>query len=239
MKSKHSFKRALVTGSNKGLGKALVDLLQEKGIEVIHTERIELTGSRQKLLEIITEKKPDLVINNAGFGLYGNTVDLGIQEQLDMIEVNVKALVEISIHTAKTLLKAGKTGTVLNVSSAAAYVHSPMANVYHSTKAFVKSFSLGMDAELREQGIRVLCSCPGQFKSHFQERASKGLYRKVDLKSMSLQYAAKQVWHQIESGKRISLFNWFYKFLIGLTKILPDFIVEKTQKAEIGSRISH
>ncbi len=243
MKSKPSFKCALVTGATGGLGAALVKLLKEKGIEVITTGRtdstlpIDLRGSRQKLLELITEKKPDLVINNAGFGLYGNTVDLEIQDQLDMIEVNVKALVEISIHAAKTMVDAGQKGTILNISSAAGYIHSPLFNVYHSTKAFVRYFSLGLNAELRDTGIKVLCSCPGQIETKFRPRAAKGYPQKPDSRTMTAEVAAKHIWKQIETGKKIDLFDWRYKLLILITRVVPDFVIERIEKKQISERV--
>ncbi len=244
MKSKPSFKCALVTGATTGLGAALVKLLKEKGIEIITTDRtdsalpIDLRGSRQKLLELITEKKPDLVINNAGFGFLGNSIDLGIQEQLDMIEVNDKALVEISIHAAKTMVKAGQKGTILNVSSVSAYLYSPMFNVYHATKAFVKSFSLGFNAELRNQGIKVLCTCPGRFDSKFAFRATKGAQKKTELGAMSTEFVANTIWKQIESGKRIWLFDWRYKLLVVFSKLIPDVIVERIEKKMWTKRLT-
>ncbi len=75
---------ALVTGATSGLGEALAHFLSQKGIEVLTTGRtspthpIDLSENRQQLLELISAKTPDLIINNAGFGLYGNTIDLSI-----------------------------------------------------------------------------------------------------------------------------------------------------------------
>jgi len=243
MKSKHSFNCALVTGATGGLGAEIVKRLKEEGIEVITTGRtseslpIDLRASRNKLLELISEKKPDLVINNAGFGLYGETINLSTEEQLAMIEVNVKALVEISIHAAKVMLKANQEGTILNISSAAAYLHSPLFNVYHATKAFVKSFSLGLYAELREKNIHVLCACPGQIETSFRSRASKNYPQKKDHRTMSAKVAADHIWNQIKSGKRITLFDWRYKLLIGMSFLLPDAVVNYFLKSSLKKRI--
>lgn len=238
-------KCALVTGSTYGLGKTLADFLESKGIKVIRTGRtsptlpVDLAGDRQKLLEIISTECPDLIVNNAGFGLYGATIDIDIQEQLNMIEVNVKALVEISIHSAKTLIAAGKKGIILNISSGAAYLPFPFFNVYSSTKLFVKQFSLALDAELRDQGIRVLCACPGYIVTHFRKRASKGFSQfNKDVNTMSPEDAVMHIWNQIQNQKRVNLFDWRTKLLIGISRLIPRVLREKILKAQIKLRIS-
>lgn len=235
-------KCALVTGSTYGLGKALADFLEEKGIKVIRTGRtspslpVDLAGDRKKLLEIISTECPDLIVNNAGFGLYGDTIDLSIEEQLEMIEVNLKALVEISIHSAKTLVGARKKGTILNISSAAAYFPFPLFNIYSSTKAFVKHFSLSLDAELRDRGVKVLCACPGQIATKFRKRAAKGSPQKSDWRTMSEEDAVKQLWKQIQKGKKITLFDWRTKLLIWVSRLIPSTLLEKVLKNQIKSR---
>jgi len=239
-------KCALVTGSTYGLGSALADFLESKGIKVIRTGRtsptlpVDLAGDRQKLLEIISTECPDLIVNNAGFGLYGATIDLDIQEQLDMIEVNVKALVEISIHSAKTFAKAGKKGIILNISSGVAYLPAaPFFNLYGSTKAFVKCFSLSLDAELRDQGIRVLCACPGYIVTQFRKRASKGFSQfKKDFITMSPEDAVMHIWNQIQKRKRVILFDWRTKLLIWISRLIPRVLSEKIFKTKIKSLIS-
>lgn len=242
---KIGFKCALVTGATSGLGKALADFLEQKGIEVIRTGRtsdtlpIDLARDRTKLLEIISAKTPDLIVNNAGFGLYGNTIDLSTQEQLAMIEVNVNAVVEISIHAARELIKAGKKGTILNISSAAAFIPSfPHYNLYGSTKCFIKYFSQSLDAELRDQGIRVLCSCPGQIATSFRARAAKGHPQKTDRRTMPVEGAVEYLWKQIERGQRLMIFDWRTRLMIWASHLIPKSLLEKILKRDISSRIS-
>jgi len=225
MPSKPSFKTALITGAYSGLGQALAQFLETQGIECILTGRRDVDLSnrtdRHRLLDIIDTKTPDLVINNAGFGLYGPTLDLSIQEQLDMIEVNISALVEMTHRAASALLKAKKRGTILNISSAGAFIPFPTFNVYCASKAFVNSFSLALDAELRSQGVRVLCACPGQIATAFRQKASKGLPQEKDHLTMPVDKAVAHLWKQIQKQKGLYVFGWRAKILVWTTKFVP------------------
>ncbi len=241
MQSKPSYKLALITGGTSGLGKALTEFLQSKGIETLSFGRSEIDLSnpseRQKLLSTITEKTPDLIINNAGFGLYGETVNLSIEEQRKMIEVNVNALVEISIHSAKHLIQMNKKGTILNISSAAAFFPFPLFNTYSSSKAFVNQFSQGLDSELKDKGIRVLCACPGQIATNFRLHAAKGNPQKQDRRTMSTDTAVRHLWKQIEKQKQLYIFDWKTRLLVAIAKILPKKTLERLLKKSISSRL--
>lgn len=246
MQSKPSFKKALITGTSSGIGKALATFLDKKKIELIVTSRsdphlpLDLSDKQQRsrLLEVITEQKPDLIINNAGFGYYGPSLNLTIEEQLNMIDLNVKALMEISIHGAKTLLENRLKGTILNISSAAAFFPFPTLAVYCATKAFVNQFSLALDAELEEQGVRVLSACPGQVQTNFRVRASKGHPQKKDRRTMSVETAVKHLWWQIENQKRLYIFDWKMRAMVFLSKLVPLRTLQKALKKSLSRRYS-
>lgn len=240
MPSKKVFKRALITGSSSGLGKGLADFLEKQGIEVIRmgSKDFDLTNSteRKKLLDLISEKSPDLVVNNAGFGLYGPSLDLTTCEQLKMIEINCAALVEISLHAAATLRKNQKKGTILNISSAAAFIPFPTFNVYAASKAFVNHFSLALDGELCKEGIRVLCACPGQIAANFRSRAAKGHPQTPDNRTMSIDVAVTHLWKQIEQDKTLYVFDWRMRIMIWISRLTPRVILNKFLKKRLRER---
>jgi short-subunit dehydrogenase len=224
---------ALVTGATSGIGEALVHLLAAEGIETLSVGRnrdklstlpgkslyADLSDDRSELIRWIQDNAPDLVINNAGFGLYGKGVELSVEEQLRMVEVNNKALLEITLESAKTLLRKGKSGVILNVASAAAFQPFPTLAVYAATKAFVVSLSESLDFELKSRGIRVLVSCPGMVATDFQNRAS-GKEIKKNSSYMTADYAAERIWNQILNEKGVEIFDWKTRFLVRLGQFL-------------------
>lgn len=243
MKQKASSpKLALITGATSGLGKGLSQFLQAKGTEVIEmgSKSCDLRdkAERKKLLDLITERKPDLIVNNAGFGLYGPTLSHSIEEELDMIEVNVSALVEISLHAARTLIDAGKRGTILNISSAAAFLPYPTFNTYAASKAFVVRFSLALDAELRGQGVRVLCACPGQIATNFRSRAAKGHPQKGDRRTMSIEEAVQHLWKQIEGEKPLYVFDWRSRSMLFFGRLMPAGVRNRLLTNRLKERYS-
>lgn len=226
---KPSFKCALITGATSGLGQGLAHFLKEKGITVIGVGSsdydLATPAGREGLMSLISERQPDLIVNCAGFGLYGEALAHTSQENLDLLEVNIMALTSLTLHGAKTLLANGKKGVILNISSAAAFLPFPLFALYAASKSYVNSFSQALDVELKPQGIRILCACPGQIDTHFRTRASKGHLQKKDRRTMPVEKAARHLWKQIEGQKSLLVFDWKTKLLIGASKLLPKRVL--------------
>jgi short-subunit dehydrogenase len=110
--------------------------------------------------------EPDVVVNNAGFGLYGTFGTLDRAGQRAMIEVNVRALSELSLAFIDSIAR--HRGGILNVSSIVAYLPGPGMAVYYATKAYVLSFSEALHCELKPRGVRVTALCPGPVPTEFQ-----------------------------------------------------------------------
>jgi short-subunit dehydrogenase len=242
-----SAKLALITGASSGLGKALSLALARRSIPLIIVARseemlkkaaLDLPASteiicsdlskskdRTELIERIQEQQPDLIINNAGFGLYGEVLSQPLSDLTEMVAVNIQALMEISIEATKTLQKVRKRGTIINISSAAAFSPYPTFCVYAATKAFVNSFSQSLDKEVKSHGIRILTVCPGQINTRFRDRASNHFPQKKSRVAMSPEKAADLILKQADKGKSISIIDWRYRTLIALCKFLPRWLL--------------
>jgi uncharacterized protein len=253
IKSNGPFRLAFVTGASSGIGKALCRLLAREGIHLAITGRNKHTlyqladeirthvnvvvypadlskqDEREVIIRKIHELSPDLVINNAGFGLYGEVVQVDKEELFQIIEVNETAVLDLCVESAKAILNSDHNGVILNVSSVGAFMPFPGNAVYGAAKAFVNSLSLAMDEELRGKGVRVLAACPGMVKTNFSYRASQGKQKSKSKKQkMSPEYAAEQIWTQIKKRKPVHIFDGKYRFFVFLIKyILPTRLVLK------------
>ncbi len=248
------FERALITGASSGIGEALAHLLTQKGISLIvsgrNQERLEKLKAeqilvvdlqnreeRKKIIETIRQKTPDLVINCAGFGFMGDLLTISVEEQLAMVEVNVMAALEITLEAARALVRAGKKGVILNVSSVAGEFPCPGESVYGATKAFLTKASQALDVEVRVKGISILASCPGMVATDFTNRAAKKQVNNLGSVVMTPQFAAEEIWRQIEKRKKKHIFNWQYRVLSWFAKYLvPNSLIEKIIWKQIKQR---
>jgi short-subunit dehydrogenase len=112
---------------------------------------------------------PEIVVNNAGYGLLGPADEGDRDDQLGMIDLNIRALTEISLAFAAPLAEA--KGRLLNVASIAAFMPGPGMAVYYASKAYVLSFSEALSAEWAARGVSVTALCPGPVPTGFQARA--------------------------------------------------------------------
>jgi hypothetical protein len=235
------FEHALLTGATGGLGQELTKILLREQIPLTRTGRdaskcqIEIPCDLlrpEPILQFIEEKAPDLVINNAGFTLYGDAIN---RSQQEIFEVNASAVFKITLAAAKRLKELGRSGVVLNVSSAAALLSFPGMATYAAAKAFVASFSQSLDAEMRPYGIRVLTTLPGPIKTPFASHAAGHPYKESPL-SLSAQRAANRIWKQILSKKNYQIIDWRTRLLLQLARLLPRKQVENYLHKEIINR---
>jgi short-subunit dehydrogenase len=251
-------KLALVTGASSGLGKALCIELAKQGIPLalvardenklkelaahlsvptsIHSFDLSLAENRQQLIHWIRNQRPDLVINNAGFGLYGPVLTHSSSALNQMLAVNIQAVTELTVESARVLRENNQSGTIINISSAASFFSYPFFSVYAASKAYVHRFSEGLDQELKPYGIRVLTVCPGQIETDFRSRASGNYPQKKDHITMPAQTAARLILNQLKTGKAVSIIDWRYRLLIGIAKWLPTFIVQPILKKSLQDR---
>jgi short-subunit dehydrogenase len=267
------FRKALITGASSGIGWQLALLLSHQGIDLLLSgrdrQKLEEVGAevrqrvqadlivadlsdrneRQKLISLLHEQTPDLVINCAGYGIYGPAIDHPSAMQLDLIEVNLMAAVEITLEVARALMARNPTAmptahdkeaVILNVSSVAGYFSFPYLASYAAAKSALTSFSQALDRELRSSGIRILTALPGEVKSHFRERAALGHPQKRTGMEMSSESAAQAIWKQILKRKSLNVFDWRYKVGCFLaTHLVPTSIMQRILRSNISKRYLH
>lgn len=257
------FRLALVTGATSGIGKALSQLLASKKIALILSGRneeslaalknelskkvpvttlianISSDHDRKMIVQTIEKKIPDLVINNAGFGLYGDALSHPVIDQLDILDVNGTAVLEFTLTAAKALKEAKRKGVILNISSAAAFQVFPGFAVYAASKTLVNSFSEALDWELKKEGIRVLSACPGFVETSFGRRAAGGRppagVRKLN--SMTPEFAAQEIWQQIVKQKPVHIFDWRFRVATWLSRLVPKRILKEIIYQDILDRV--
>ncbi|GGO35937.1 SDR family NAD(P)-dependent oxidoreductase [Deinococcus humi] len=189
---------ALITGASGGIGESLARQLAARKINVIlvartvsklealaselrSTSGVQATVFAQDLTaqdaaqRIETHVQElgltvDFLVNNAGFASYGEFHTLPRQHELDMIQVNITALTELT-HRFLPGMVERRRGRVLNVASTAAFLPGPLMAVYYASKAYVLSFSEALNEELRDSGVHVTALCPGPVETGFQNRA--------------------------------------------------------------------
>jgi uncharacterized protein len=179
---------ALITGASSGIGAAFAEVLAKDRMDLVLVARSEdrlqqLANTLQSIhgirvdviVQDLTQPEAatvlyDLLINNAGFGDYGSFGDRPRQKQLDMIALNVAALVDLT-HQFLPQMQQRRSGSILNIASIAAFQPMPYMSVYAATKAFVLSFSEALWAENQNTGVHIMAVCPGPTESQFFEAA--------------------------------------------------------------------
>jgi uncharacterized protein len=183
----------LITGASAGIGKALARVFAKHGHALVLTARRqaelraladEITAAGHTRPHVIAVDlgapdgvalladalqdaglEPSIAVNNAGFGLLGNAADLDRARQLAMIDLNIRALTDLSLRWLEPITR--HRGGILNVASIAGFLPGPGMAVYHATKAYVLSFTEALHEELKSDGVRVCALCPGPVETEF------------------------------------------------------------------------
>ncbi|MBO8427042.1 MAG: SDR family oxidoreductase [Firmicutes bacterium] len=246
-------KLCLITGATGGIGKALanvyashnydlfltstsIDKLNKLKEEILQKYKINIFVFEANLNNIdsylfIYEEvqklnlKADVLINNAGFGDFGEFYKLDLNKVNELLNVNIIALTNLTHLFIKDMIK-NKSGKIVNVGSIASFFSGPYLSTYYASKNYVLSFSEAIDYEVKKYGVRVLTLCPGTINTGFEKRANLNNSRlfKV-LIPIEPNKLAKYAYKKINKNKRIILCGLLYKFLMVVSKITPRFIV--------------
>jgi uncharacterized protein len=186
----------------------------------------------RELLERALE--PQFVVNNAGFGLSGPAATLSRAEQLTMIDLNVRALTELSLTWIDQLVR--HKGGMLNVASVAGFIPGPGMAVYYASKAYVLSFSEALHRELAPQGVRVTTLCPGPVATEFQARAGMTHGVGPSVLALSAERVAREGYRGLMQGRRLVVPGAGNKAVTILSRLVPRGLLLRTIEARQRNR---
>jgi short-subunit dehydrogenase len=241
----------LITGASAGIGTELARVFAAHGHELVLVARREDRlkaladtivasgrprpavvaldlGRRDAAASLAAELsarglEPDIVVNNAGFGLSGDAAVLDRDEQLAMIDLNVRALTELSLAFVDALAR--HRGGILNVASIAAYLPGPGMAVYYASKAYVLSFSEALHRELSDRGIRVTALCPGPVETEFQARSGVQLPGIAKIFELSPERVAEIGYAALMRGERVAVAGTGNKIAVALMRFIPNALL--------------
>lgn len=168
----------------------------------------------------------DVLVNNAGFGAHGLFSELPLQRQLEMIQVNVATLTELTGLFLPGMVER-HLGGVLNVASVAGFVPGPGMAVYYATKAFVLSFTEAVAGELAGTGVKVMALCPGPTATNFGRVAHVNGARLVRVASMTAKKVALQGHRAFRDGRVVAVSGWRNRLLVLLIRLTPRLLVRR------------
>ena len=168
----------------------------------------------------------DVVVNNAGFGLLGTVATQPVQRQLEMVQVNVSALTELTRLFLPAMLERNQGG-VLNLGSTASFQAGPFMAVYYATKAYVLAFTEAIAEEVAGTPLRISCLCPGPTATGFAEQAHMTNTRLFRLGTMTAADVARIGYQGWKRNKLIVVPGLTNKFGVGLVRFSPRPVVRK------------
>jgi short-subunit dehydrogenase len=241
----------LITGASAGIGMELARVFAAHGHELVLVARREdrLTAladeiaasgrPRPTVLAADLERReapatlaaalasrglePEIVVNKSGFGLSGAAATLDRNEQLGMIDLNVRVLTELSLLFVDSLSR--HRGGILNVASIAAFLPGPGMAVYYATKAYVLSFSEALHQELAGRGIRVTALCPGPVQTEFQARSGMRVDRAQQQLELPAARVAQMGYAGLMRGKRVVVAGVGNKIVVFLMRLMPHALL--------------
>lgn len=237
---------ALVTGASSGIGRDMARYLSTLGYDIIAVARdiTALNELKQSLntnvqiinIDLACEEKCkelyntvkntniDILVNNAGFGEFGEFINTDLYKELNMIDVNIKAVHILTKLFLKDMVKRN-SGHILNVASIAGFMPGPLMATYYSTKAYIIRFTQSIYTELKKRKSKVKISvlCPGPVNTNFNKVANV----KFNLKGQSSEYVAKYGIDKTLKGKLIIIPGIKIKIARFLAKISPEKLSAK------------
>jgi uncharacterized protein len=218
----------LVARSKDKLDTLAAELRAAQGVEIaIFGCDLGAAGAAAQVAEFLRDRRIeiDLLVNNAGFGARGEFWNLPLDRQLQMIRLNVEAVMELT-HLLVRPMITRRGGAVINVSSTAGFQPVPWTTVYSATKAFITSFSLGLAEEVREHGIAVVTLCPGGTRTNFLEASHYG-QRSLPGGLQSPEEVVESALNALDAGGGLVVPRLLNKMTVWLQRFVPRSVVMK------------
>ena len=228
---------AVITGATAGIGAAFVQPLRDRGYDLVVVARDGERLRRQvpdaeviaadlstddgcALVEQRLADGVDLLVNNAGRGLKTPFDESSLEDQLNLLDLNVRSVLRLT-HAALPPMLARGQGAVLNVSSVAGFSAGVRGATYSASKAWVTNFSESLDLQYRHRGVRCVAICPGFTRTEFHDRAEMDMSGVPSRLWLSADDVVRVALQDLDKGKSVSVAGPQYKLIVGATKLLP------------------
>ena len=243
-----------MTGASSGIGLELANCLARGGYDLVlvarnreklkqvagtlsarHKVRVSILvkdlsrpAAPQKIFDELqrADVQIDVLVNNAGLGVYGPLAGANVDQMLSVIQVNISALTHLTRLFLPSMLERGQ-GRVLNVASTAAFQPGPLMAVYFASKAYVLSLSEALSNETAGSGVSVTCLCPGPTQSDFQNRAQMSTSKLSQSNQMSASRVANAGYRAMLRGQTLVIPGKNNAFWAWFTRVLPRSMTPK------------
>jgi uncharacterized protein len=240
----------LITGASSGIGEVFARKLAARGHNLLliarsedklitlcnEVGRIKSTHAQYVAMDLSEPDAParlfeetqkrgleiDFLINNAGFGSMGDFAKLDIERELDMIDLNVRSLVELT-HRFLAPMRERKGGSIINVASTAGFQPVPFMATYAATKAFVLSFSESLWEENRAHGVKVMALCPGVTDTNFF--SASRMQRPPARVAQTPEAVVDAALRGLARGKSSVISGWTNLFMVEAERAVPRSLV--------------